>query len=218
MSNEPQLVDYFSKHTLGLAATQIHGDQPIESAFFVVGLVVSIKSEWFLVTAGHCLADIEEANNFSKLENYRLVDYMGSQAKEKSPIPFDYTGSFKQYCYDTRSGFDAGFVHIKPYYRHLLAVNGIVAHDEVQWKRQPEKFEAAWMMGIPASTVRRRDQESYWFSTSMIPLDIGHNRIHPAEVPRRFRCRIDGSRAVAEGRFVLRPVASRSCSSEERAG
>ncbi len=170
--NEPGMVGYFGKHLVGIGATQVYGDPPVENVFFVVGFVASIKDEWFFVTAGHCLAELEEAIKSSRVENVRLVDYMGQQAMDKSPIPFDYAGSFRDFHCDERTGVDAGFVHIRPFYRRQLEANGIVAHDEVQWKRQPEKFEAAWMMGIPSSTVKRRDEESYWFSTRMIPLEI----------------------------------------------
>ena len=169
---EPNMVDYLAKHLVGIGATQVHGDPPVENVFFIVGSVASIKDEWFFVTAGHCLAELEEAIKSSRVENFRLVDYMGQQARYKSPIPFDYGGSFKQFHHDERSGVDAGFVHIRSFYRRQLEANGIVAHDEVQWNRQPEKFQAAWMMGIPSSTVKRRDDETYWFSTSMIPLEI----------------------------------------------
>ena len=168
----PSMVGFFAKHMIGIAATQVHGDPPVENVFLIAGFVASIKGEWFFVTAGHCLDDLEAAIKSTSIENVRLVDYMGQQAVDKSPIPFDYAGSLRDFHHDERTGVDAGFVHIRPFYRRQLEANGIVAHDEVQWKRQPGKFEAAWMMGIPSSTVRRRDEESYWFSTSMIPLEI----------------------------------------------
>jgi hypothetical protein len=171
-TSEPNMVGYFGKHMVGIGATQFHGDPPVQNFFFIVGFLASIKGEWFFVTAGHCLAELEEAISSSKVENFRLVDYVGQQAKNEWSIPFDYNGSFRDFHHDERSGVDAGFVHLQQFYSRQLATNEVVAHDEVQWKRQPKRFETASMMGIPASTVKRRDAESYWFSTDMIPLEI----------------------------------------------
>jgi hypothetical protein len=76
-SSEPNMVEYFAKHLVGIGATQIHGDPPVQNFFFIVGFVASIKDEWFLVTAGHCLAELEEAIRSSRVENFRVAVHSG---------------------------------------------------------------------------------------------------------------------------------------------
>ena len=167
------MVGYFGINLVGIAATQVYGEPPKENTFFIAGCILSVNQEWFFITAGHCLEQLEKAIQQTKVERIRLVDYAGAQSTNHDPIPFDYQRTFRQHWNDPNGvGVDFGIVYVPTYYRRLLEANGVRANDEVQWRRQPERFETAWMLGFPSALVRRRDPSTYLFSASMITLDI----------------------------------------------
>ena len=170
-SKDRDMVGHFSVNLVGIAATQVFDNPPTDNTFFIAGCIVSIMQEWFFVTAGHCLEQLAEASRQTKVERIRLVDYAGEQSTNNLPIPFDYENPFKQY-WNEPNGVDFGVVYLSTYYRRLLEANGVRANDEVQWRRQPEEFEVAWMLGFPSALVHKRDPSTYLFSASMIPLDI----------------------------------------------
>jgi hypothetical protein len=171
-NEERERVAYFSNNLVGIAATQVYGNPARENTFFIAGCILSIKQEWFFVTAGHCLEQLDQAFHQTKIERIRLVDYAGRQSIHHEPIPFvDYENTFRRYWNET-NGVDFGFVYLSPYHRRLLEANKVRVHDEVQWRRQPKEFEVAWMLGFPSALVQKLDPSTYLFSASMIPLDI----------------------------------------------
>ncbi len=166
------LVHFFGKHLVGIAGTQLVGDPPKSHTFFIAGFVVSVSGHWFLITAGHCLEQLDGAFEQTSIEHIRLIDYLGEGAIDRSPIPFDYKGASKRFFHDG-TGVDCGFVYLHPFYKRLLEANGVVALDEVQWKRQPDasEFEVCWMLGLSTALVDESDPASVLFRTAFIPLD-----------------------------------------------
>jgi hypothetical protein len=176
----PNLTSFLGKHLVALAATQVWDGPQRDTTFFVAGCLFEHAGEWFFITAGHCLNEIEEALRTSRVENFRLVDYTGHQALNKMPIPFDFRNTFRQALVDDRCGVDFGVVYIEPYYRQLLQRNGVEVVDRINWDRQPEDFEMAWMIGIPNTLVQYSDDSSILLSTVSLPLDI------LSETPEQF--------------------------------
>ncbi|MGO9465427.1 MAG: hypothetical protein ACLQVF_14890 [Isosphaeraceae bacterium] len=145
------VIKYLGKHLVALACRQSVGNPTVAHTFFIVGFVVSVADEWFMVTAGHCLADLEKAFRAGGVQAIKLIDYMGTGAIDFTPHFFDY-GKEPRCWFDEDNGVDFGFVHLRPYYRRLLEANRVVAMDEIQWKRQPpaSDLEVCWMLGIPS--------------------------------------------------------------------
>src|SRR4051794_3048035 len=117
------MVGHFSVNLVGIAASQYVGNPPVENTFFIAGCIVTIKNEWFFVTAGHCLERLDEALQRTRVERIRLVDYAGEQSTHRFPIPFDYETTFRQY-WNEPNGLDFGYVYLSAYYRRLLEANG----------------------------------------------------------------------------------------------
>ena len=132
----------------------------------------------------YCLKQLEKAIQQTKVERIRLVDYAGAQSTNHDPIPFDYQRTFRQHWNDPNGvGVDFGIVYVPTYYRRLLEANGVRANDEVQWRRQPERFETAWMLGFPSALVRRRDPSTYLFSVDDY---VGHSHRDAGTVYQGF--------------------------------
>ena len=103
-------------------------------SFRVRGFVVSMRSEWFLITSGHVLKEIEQdllAGH--KLEEWTLEVEDHPGAASHVLIPFAFAEAEKRSWSDRGEG-DYGFVHLKSEYPPLLETNGIVAMDERAWR------------------------------------------------------------------------------------
>jgi len=145
-SFKDQVAGYFNQHCAPLYINYTRGDEShhyVYSAF-----ILSIDDEWFLITAGHCIRDIE--NNKKKgylINRARLIDSGGINPAHKETIPFDYEAAHKGHLDDDK--YDYGFIHIANYYRELLKANNIVALDEEVWDKQPEEPECYFLLGAP---------------------------------------------------------------------
>ena len=74
---ETDIVSYFERHIVPLVFTFTRGGQT--HRFHVTAFVLSVGGQWFLVTAGHCLAEVDElsAEHGYTLEGCCLVDSLG---------------------------------------------------------------------------------------------------------------------------------------------
>ncbi len=127
------LLKQFGKHLVCLAGSyRVLNDngEPAQDEMFYsyTGFVISTGDEWFIVTAGHVLKDLEE-----KLRDKRilitgrvLADYFGADAVTFAPIPFDVLEEPKVFVDDESLGLDVGVVHLREYYRNLLKANNVL--------------------------------------------------------------------------------------------
>ncbi len=144
-----------------------------EQSSIITAFVLSISDQWFLVSAGHCLDEIEEnIKRGYKISNCRLVDSLGLGAKYYDSIPFDYEGSFPVRL-SGNPNFDYGFIYLTPYYRRLLEKNNIQPLDEEVWKKQPSKVDFYALIGLAQelTTVTSESMEARPSLHRIIPLD-----------------------------------------------
>src|SRR6266496_4083031 len=92
--------------------------------------IISVRDQWFLITAGHVIKDVETAiSNGQALGSWYLDDTSSLGAVSNISIPFDYPNSYKFWFYDDL-GADYALIHIRQYYRRLLEANHVVAINE----------------------------------------------------------------------------------------
>ncbi len=143
----PEITRYLNKHFVPLhfhfskAGKNYH---PIISAF-----VISISNEWFLITAAHCLDDVEKniKDPFCKLEKSSLIDYGSLEAIHGHPIPFDYESTRRVHIHVDK--FDYGIIHLSNFYQRQLEANNIQPLNEDTWEKQPEDPDFYLLLGIP---------------------------------------------------------------------
>lgn len=171
-TEDDSMFKFFDRHLVGIAGTQLVGSPRKSHTFLIAGFVVSVSEHWFLITAGHCLEQLDAAIEHTSVESINLIDSMGEGAIDHTPIYFDYREAPKQYFHD-EIGIDCGFIYLRPYYKSLLKANGVVALDEIQWKRQPDtsEFDVCWMLGLPTEFIDNSDSASVLFRTAFFPLD-----------------------------------------------
>lgn len=142
-----RLVEYFHRHVI-----PIYFDLKKDNnhhCFIITSFVMSVYNQWFLVTAGHCIEDIEKLLNAGyQISKCRLIDSMGTGALHRDPIPFDYedSGATKM-CYDPK--YDYGLIFLSDHYVDLLRSNKVVPMTEEVWEKQPSKPDFFALIGIP---------------------------------------------------------------------
>ena len=149
MNSKPSrdiIAGYFNQHCVPL---YIHINKGEDNHHYVFSsFVISIDDEWFLVTAGHCLREIEKVKKAGyTITKARFLDFGGLNAKHFQPIPFDYDSSTTAHLDDDK--YDYGIIHITEYYRKLMESNEIIALNEETWEKQPTNPDFYFLLGIP---------------------------------------------------------------------
>jgi hypothetical protein len=118
--------------------------------FVVTTFVLSVQEQWFLVTAGHCLQQVEEYKEEGwVIQKCFLMDSLGLGAKYFEPIIFTYDLENPQFIRDERE-MDYGIIPLKLIYKDLLKANGIKPLNEGVWKKQPKEPEFYTLIGAPS--------------------------------------------------------------------
>lgn len=142
------LVSFFLQHVVPIYFSFKKGDR--RSCCLVTSFVMSVHNQWFLMTAGHCIKDIEQNLRAGyAIERCRLIDSVGIGARHSSPIPFDYLAANPiSLCYDET--YDYGIIFVDELTKQLLKANGVVALTEEVWEKQPSHVDQYLLLGIPA--------------------------------------------------------------------
>ena len=117
------------------------------------GTLIHIRHAVFVLTAGHCVADLEDhlANPEIEIVGSVLVDTFGLLATSEQPIPFDIKGAPRFYIDDVAAGLDFGVIAVHPHFVRLLGLHGMVAIGEENWARQHAvEMDAHFLLGLPA--------------------------------------------------------------------
>ncbi|RYZ82363.1 MAG: hypothetical protein EOP06_21825 [Proteobacteria bacterium] len=158
---------FFGQRFVALAC-RIFGPEivdPMGSYFAASGFVLSIYGHWFLITAGHVLADIEDAKNRGyTFTNWQLDDTFALKRKRPvyvdgpgapETIPFDFEGQPKISYFNRDEGTDFAFIYLGSYYERCLKANDVIAFEEEHWTLDIEGASHRMeLVGIPADQTR----------------------------------------------------------------
>jgi hypothetical protein len=149
---DDNLVGFFARHIVPVFFT-FEKEGQLESLVMTT-FVLSIGEHWFLVTAGHCIAEVDRyIESDCRIAACYLVDSMGLGARHLDPIPFVYARSYPTRLSEDKS-FDYGVMVLSSYYRQLLENNKIVPLSEDVWKRQPPSVDFYFLLGVPGELVK----------------------------------------------------------------
>lgn len=170
MRTQTELVKLFYKHIIPIGFRCDKTGKPLHT-FIVTSFVMSVAGKWFLITAGHCLRDIE-ANIIGDgytISQCHLIDYIGLDATHKKPIPFDFLNARYEYC--DVEGFDYGIIFITDYYKALLERNNIHPLNEEVWKKQRTKVDFYMLLGVPSELTKIDNNMNVQFMPSMYSVE-----------------------------------------------
>lgn len=153
MPTHEELVGFFHRHLVPIYFS-CQKEKDIQN-FVVTYFVLSVSSQWFLITAGHCIHDIDRLINKSgyQITKCYLIDSMSLGAKHPEPVPFDYKNS-NPVCLSEDREFDYGVMVLSSYYRKLLETNNVLALNEEVWKKQPTKVDFYMLLGVPLELTK----------------------------------------------------------------
>ena len=192
MATDDEMVGFFQRHVVPLLFTFQKGQ--VSESFVVTAFVLSVSDQWFLITAGHCIRDIEARVDCYGYGNThsQLIDSLGLGATHPEPIPFVYKDSYPTQLSDDYA-FDYGVMALSPYYRQLLQANNVQPLNEEVWKKQPSEVDFCMLLGIPTELVKV-DSASVEVTPTLHPVELVD------QVPKGF-ARVDAP--LIYGRIVL---------------
>ena len=172
------MVTYFQRHTVPVFLLLERRGELRPHVFTT--FVASVRDIWILVTAGHCITDVEEAARQGyTIKRARLLDSAGPDATYRESVPFDYEAS-EPIAPFADDKFDCGFLRLNPLDRAALAANGVVPITEDAWEKQcvgPEIFAATGFLQ-ERSTI---EPEKYKLSMVLLPIGALPERPHQFE-------------------------------------
>ena len=162
------IMGFFGRHFVSIAwvdrtpGSRAVANNGVGTVVNISAFVISVRGEWFLVTAGHIIEDLKAAKSRGQvLTGFQLRDFWASNTVNRMPIPIDsdYLVSRSQSLYDANLGIDCACIHLNAYYRKLMQANGIVALSEFAWQRElPETPDFHIMLGVPSQLSRVESQ------------------------------------------------------------
>ncbi|MGD2119527.1 MAG: hypothetical protein PVG66_14290 [Chromatiales bacterium] len=141
------IVEFFHRHVVPIYFDfEKNGEH---TCFLITSFVLSVYDQWFLVTAGHCIEDIEKLKTHGyTLRKCRLIDSMGAGAEHWFPIPFGWDSAAPtKMCYD--EAYDYGLIFLDDNIVELLQSNSIIPMAEPTWDKEPSKPEFYALIGVP---------------------------------------------------------------------
>jgi hypothetical protein len=148
------LTNYLVALTWIDAATERVREGTIPEAFDVTpriatAFVVAVGDEWFLLTAGHTLADLKAAcQSGRRIIKARLIDSPG-RSQQMGPIPFDF--DLDQCAFVDADGLDYGLIHLRFHYAELLRKGERRAFDRSHWGSPSGRYDDYVLLGFPSS-------------------------------------------------------------------
>jgi hypothetical protein len=144
------------------------------------GFVMQSFESWFLVTAGHILANIDTVVRSGQegILQSRVIDFFGPKATHRTLVPMQYADTDKYYEYDKASGTDFGFIHLRPLICANLIQNHVIPVDRRMWANEcTPDFEGYFMIGLPTELMKHQtkarkpgDEASIDLRVAMIPV------------------------------------------------
>lgn len=174
----------YLRHLVGIVGVYEYidasGNGEPKKPFCFSAVVLDIRDQWFLATAGHVLEKLDAAIDRPDMELVEcgLGDLHVSNSHQNEPIlHFDYANARR--FHHNKNGLDFGLVHLRQNYRDLLAANGVQPLSEQSWS--PTELASAdtfLMVGFPEdcidSGITSRDTHyEAWVKASptIIPID-----------------------------------------------
>ena len=149
---QDDFIAFFHRHLVPMVFVFKMGD--ITARYIITTFVLSVRERWFLVTAGHCLEEVDKYNKegFS-IHQCFLMDSMGTGATHFEPFIFPYDLAKPQYNPKSRE-MDYGIIPLSNLYQGLLKANKISPLNEEFWRIQRDDPEFFALLGVPKENLQ----------------------------------------------------------------
>lgn len=142
------------KHFVTLSCIQHPpGESPPKTLVFS-RFLVDVLGEWFYVTAGHILRDIQIAVQAGSIfDVWRLDDQTAGNRFLGKAVPYAFSAGEWLVLQDETLGLDYATTHIPPFYRRQLEAGGATAMQKSTWGDHRTDSDYWVLAGIPSESV-----------------------------------------------------------------
>ena len=159
------------KHFVTLSCVQHPSSNSPEKLHVFSGFIVDVLGEWFYITAGHILRDINTALAAGSLfDIWRLGDQTAENQFNGTAVPYDFDSRTWLAIYDEIRGLDYAAVHLGNFYRRQLEAGGVIAIPKNSWGDHVTESNHWVLMGIPSETVNYDEETIITAKVIMVPL------------------------------------------------
>jgi len=186
---EPSFIDFMGKHLVvlsGVAERFENGKHVRTDGFKLSGWILRLHDEFYWVTAGHCLGNLDDGIRGGTLRIIEcgFADYFGDNARYGHNIPFSYELGCGFYIDDDAQALDFGVIPLNHITVLNLIANGVKAIGRENWEKQHAMvFEHYKMLGVPAHLSQFSISPGGEFSDKVQPIMIAIERVDPASIP-----------------------------------
>lgn len=160
---------YFSRHLVCLGGTLQDLDEKGNQKgqlrpFACSAFILVIRDNWYLLTAGHCLKNIDyglKKGLFRLIDSWIICGFgpkVTAHSVADQPIYFDYVNTWKDYL--DQYGLDFGLLELggpEAYLRKHIEMNEVVPVQEENWRLPPNmQFDFHVVVGFPQEFVMQR--------------------------------------------------------------
>gem|GEM_PF-3706208 len=175
---DQEYLDWFNRSFVSLCWVDCESDTDGTATlnprmFCTSGFVIDRSGEWFWITAGHLLNDLQNelrAMNRRIVQSYLLAGW-DSAAGAVARIPFDINACFKYYEDDEHEGTDLGVVFLPEEHRQNLVNSGVAAITNLDCPEQ--EYDRYVVHGLPSREQRdsiEQTEDGIECSTSIMPV------------------------------------------------
>ncbi|HZZ78981.1 MAG TPA: hypothetical protein VFE62_10710 [Gemmataceae bacterium] len=162
---------------------------------FRTGIILDVKGDWYWLTAGHILEDIDRDGFLHPTqiaEEFKLLDSFGTTVSEKQfqYIPFAFEGAWKHYEHSDKTGIDYGIVALGSLEKKALQKNNITPIVPKLWTRLPKvKLPFLFVLGFPSDQIKPKYADTkggFSITAKPIPTAISMT-MHEVRKAKKFR-------------------------------
>jgi hypothetical protein len=148
-----RLAKTVGRHFVTLSCLQYPTEGEAKTLVFS-GFVVEIAGEWFYITAGHILRDIQRAfDTGSTFDIWRLGDQTAGHKFQDTAVPYAFDIAHWRVLEDESLGLDYAAVHLGGLCRRQLEVGGVVPFSPDSWSDHTVPHDHWALVGVPSESV-----------------------------------------------------------------
>lgn len=148
---DDRVLGFFTRHFVPIYLDFRRGDEVLD--LVLSAFAFSVLGRWLLMTAGHCITDVETLRNAGwQINRARLMDGLNARAEYLLSVPFDYD-SFHPTMLGADRTFDYGIFIPTLTAIQAMKANHVVPLEEAAWDYKERDFGLYKLLGAPNQRV-----------------------------------------------------------------
>lgn len=189
------------RHFVTLSCVVEEPNSGNEHPWVISGFLIEILNQWFDVTVGHVIRDLEALRDAGrKLHTWRLGEVTAEGRFENKAVPYDFEFDKWLVLHDADRGLDYATLYLESLYQMNLAAAGAEAIDREFWGDYVTEHDYWVVLGLPSETTQHSDGDGIAGRLVMVPIfSVDTPDMAGDEQQNKFYARLDdGSESVVQ--------------------